>query len=94
MFALLRIRDFGLLWLAGLISFAGNAAFSIALPLHVYRLTDSTLATAAVSAANLLPRVLMGSVAGVFVDRWDRKRTMVVVDLVSAGVAAPDPARP
>ena len=60
MFDLLRQRDFGLLWLAGLISFAGNAAFSIALPLHVYRLTDSTLASAAVSAANLLPRVLMG----------------------------------
>ncbi|HYI15481.1 MAG TPA: MFS transporter [Thermomicrobiales bacterium] len=85
MFDLLRQRDFGLLWLAGLISFAGNAALSIALPLHVYRLTDSTLATAAVAAANLLPRVLMGSVAGVFVDRWDRKRTMVVVDLARAG---------
>lgn len=85
MFDLLRQRDFGLLWLAGLISFAGTAAFSIALPLHVYRLTNSTLATAAIAAANILPRILMGSVAGVFVDRWDRKRTMVVVDLVRAG---------
>jgi MFS family permease len=84
MFALLRNRDFGLLWLAGLIAFAGNAALIIALPLHIYRLTDSTLATAVALAANVLPRILLGSVAGVFVDRWDRKRTMVVVDLARA----------
>lgn len=73
MFDLLRVRDFGLLWLAGLISFAGNAALLFALPLHVYRLTDSTLATAGVLAAIVLPGVLFGSIAGVFVDQWDRK---------------------
>lgn len=84
MFALLHHRDFGLLWLAGLIAFAGNAAMSIAMPLHVYRLTDSTLTTAVALAAYFVPRVLLGSVAGVFVDRWDRKRTMVIVDLARA----------
>ena len=42
MFALLRVRDFGLLWLAGLISIAGDLALVVVLPLHVYRLTDST----------------------------------------------------
>ena len=45
MFALLRVRDFGLLGLAGLISIAADLALVVALPLHVYRLTDSTVAT-------------------------------------------------
>jgi MFS family permease len=89
MFALLRIRDFGLLWLAGLISFAGDAALLIALPLHVYQLTDSTLATAIALAARFVPRVLFASVAGVFVDRWDRKRTMVITDIARAAVLLP-----
>lgn len=86
---MLRIRDFGLLWLAGLISFAGDAALLIALPLHVYQLTDSTLATAVALAARFVPRVLFASVAGVFVDRWDRKRTMVLTDLARAAIILP-----
>ncbi len=89
MFATLRQRDFALLWLAGLVSVAGDFAFLVALPLHVYRLTDSALATAGVFVAYFLPGVLIGSVAGVFVDRWDRKRTMVVADVARAFVLLP-----
>lgn len=89
MFSTLRQRDFALLWLAGLVSVAGDFAFVVALPLHVYRLTDSTLATAGVFVAYFLPGTLIGSVAGVFVDRWDRKRVMVVADLARAVVLLP-----
>lgn len=89
MFDILRNRDFGLLWLAGLISFIADRALVIALPIHVYRLTDSTLATAGAFAAALLPRVLIGSVAGVFVDRWDRKRTMIVSDVLRTVIPLP-----
>jgi len=89
MFALLRIRDFGLLWLAGLISIAGDIALFIALPLYVYRLTDSTVATAGVLVATFAPRVLLGSIAGVFVDHWDRKRVMLVADLIRAPLLLP-----
>ena len=95
MFDLLRVRDFGLLWLAGLISFAGDFAFLIVLPLHIYRQTDSTLATAGVLMASALPRVLIGSVAGVFVDQWNRKWTMVIADVSRAVlVRIADCARP
>jgi MFS family permease len=48
----------------------------------VYQLTGSTAALGAAVFAYALPRVLVGSVAGVFVDRWDRRRTMVVCDLL------------
>jgi hypothetical protein len=87
--ATLRHRDFALLWTAGLISVAGDFALLIALPLHAYALTGSAVATGGVFAASLLPQVLLGSVAGVFVDRWDRKRTMVVADLLRAALLLP-----
>ncbi len=89
MFGLLRVRDFGRLWLAGLISIAGDLALFIALPLHIYRLTDSTLATAAVLAASYLPQILFGSIAGVFVDQWNRKWTMVASDSLRALLLLP-----
>jgi MFS family permease len=85
-FDTLRQRDFALLWTAGLVSTTGDLALTIALMVHVYQLTDSTLATAGIFAAMSVPNIILGSVAGVFVDRWDRKRTMVWADLLRAGV--------
>jgi predicted MFS family arabinose efflux permease len=87
--ATLRQRNFALLWVAGLVSVAGDYALLTALPLHAYALTGSAVATGAVFAAALLPRVVLGSVAGVFVDRWDRQRTMVTADLLRAIALVP-----
>ena len=89
MIATLRSRDFALLWTAGLISVAGDFALIIALPLHAYALTGSAIAIGGVFTASLLPRVLLGSIAGVFVDRWDRKRLMVAADLLRAALLLP-----
>ena len=89
MLATLRHRDFALLWVAGFISVAGDFALMVALPLHAYALTGSAIATGGVFAATLIPNVLFGSIAGVFVDRWDRKRTMVVADLARAALLLP-----
>src|SRR5262245_29658737 len=86
MLATLRQRNFALLWFGGLISFAGDWALIIALPVFVYDLTGSALATGAMFIAQTLPRLLFGPLAGVFVDRWNRKRTLVVVNLVQAAV--------
>jgi MFS family permease len=84
MLALLRQRDFALLWTAGVISTLGDFVLGIALPFYVYDQTGSALATGTMIAAGTVPRILVGSVAGVFVDRWDRRRTMVVADLSRA----------
>lgn len=84
MLMLLRQRNFTLLWLGGLISMIGNWVLLAALPYYIYDTTDSALASSALIIAYVLPYLLFGSVAGVFVDRWDRKRTMVVANLIQA----------
>ncbi|MDP9372881.1 MAG: MFS transporter, partial [Chloroflexota bacterium] len=82
MLAVLRQRNFALVWVAGLISLTGDWLLFVAVPVAVYQLTGSTAATAAAVAARVLPRLALGSVAGVFVDRWDRRRTMLVANLL------------
>jgi predicted MFS family arabinose efflux permease len=79
-----RAPDLRLLFGAGLVSMTGDYLLSVGLAYSVYALTGSTLASAAALLAAFIPQVLVGSVAGVFVDRWDRKRTMVVTNLLLA----------
>jgi MFS family permease len=84
MFSVLRQRDFGLLWFGGFVSNLGDWALFVGLPFEVYRRTGSTLATGGMVLSFLVPNILLGSVAGVFVDRWDRRRLMIVVNLLQA----------
>lgn len=88
MLALLRRRSFALLWTGGLVSVAGDWVLNAALPFFVYEETGSTVATAGMIVARLAPAVLLGSVAGVFVDRWPRKRVLVWANLLQAVVVA------
>ena len=82
MLKLLRQRNFFLLWVGQFISVIGDWVLFIALPFYTYSLTGSVLATGAMFIVSTLPRLVLGSVAGVFVDRWDRKRTMIMADLL------------
>jgi predicted MFS family arabinose efflux permease len=84
MLSVLRQRDYGLLWFGGFVSMLGDFVLFVGLPYEIYRITGSTLASAGLSLAFLLPNILLGSVAGVYVDRWDRRRLMIVVNLLQA----------
>jgi Na+/melibiose symporter-like transporter len=86
---ILRQRNFSRLWLGGLISMIGDWILIVGLPFEIYRRTGSTLATGAMVLAYLVPSIALGSVAGVFVDRWDRRRLMVAVNLVLAVTLLP-----
>ena len=86
---LARNRDFALAWLGGLVSMLGSWALWIALPLHVYSVSGSALATSGVVAALVAPGILLGSVAGVFVDRWNRQATLVAGNLLLAAGTLP-----
>jgi MFS family permease len=85
-FAVLRRRSFALLWVGGLVSGLGSSALSITLPFYVYTRTGSALAAGAMFVARLGPRLALGSLAGVFADRWDRRRTMIACDLLRAAL--------
>ena len=82
-------RDLRLVLSAGLISLAGDWILIIGLIYRVYAVTGSAVASALTMASSFAPQVLLGAVAGVFVDRWDRKRTMIVADLVLAAGLLP-----
>lgn len=79
--ALFRIRDFRLLWTGQAVSNFGDALTNLALLLTTQRLTGSTAAVATTAIAVALPSLLFGMVAGAYVDRWNRKRVMIVSDL-------------
>ncbi|MFN8442442.1 MAG: MFS transporter [Caldilineaceae bacterium] len=82
MFALLRHRNFALLWWGGLISITGNRVLTVAVPYYIYAQTGSTLVTAAMMLAMIVPSMLFSSIAGVFVDRWDRRQIMLVTNFI------------
>jgi hypothetical protein len=50
----------------------------------MYAHTGSTLATGIMFIVQSLPAVALRSLAGVFVDRWDRRHTLIVADLARA----------
>jgi Na+/melibiose symporter-like transporter len=85
----LRQRGLRLLLGAGLISMAGDWVLRIGLAYYVYALTGSTLASALMLLASFIPQIVLGSVAGVFVDRWNGTRTMIVSNLLLAAGLLP-----
>jgi MFS family permease len=88
MFAVLRRRDFSLLWFSGLVSITGDWVLFTALPYFVYVRTGSTLATAGMTAAELAPAIVVSSLAGVFVDRWNRKNVLLVCGVLQAATVS------
>jgi MFS family permease len=79
-------RDFRLLWTGQTISVLGSRVSAFALPLLVYKVFHSPARAGIVGFAGGLPFLLLQLPAGGFVDRWDRKRTMIWCDL-GRGVA-------
>jgi MFS family permease len=82
MFAVLRQRNFAVLWIGQVVSLVGDWVLFVALPFYIYSLTHSTLATGIMFIVQTIPRLCFGSLAGVFVDRWNRKYTMLATDII------------
>ena len=78
------MRDFALYWTARTVSFLGDGVMSVALPWQVYELSNSPTAMGLVGGlqtAAILAFVLLGGVAS---DRLERKKVIIVADVVRA----------
>src|SRR5260370_36031069 len=84
----LALPSFRKLWLGQLVSIFGDfLALYAVLSEMSFRMHGSARALPLVSVSYLLPIALLGPLAGVFVDRWNSKRPMVVSDFARAALA-------
>jgi MFS family permease len=79
-----RNRDFMLLWGGQAVSVLGSQVSQLAFPLLVLVITQSPAQAGLIGALRAVPFALVGLPAGALVDRWDRKRLMIVCDAVRA----------
>ena len=84
----LQLRDFRLLWAGSLVSSLGSWLLTIAIPAHVLLATGSLRDTGLTLAAEYLPLLILGPVAGVAADRCDRRRLLITAGLFCAGAVA------
>jgi MFS transporter, DHA3 family, macrolide efflux protein len=74
--------NFVALWLGQAVSSIGDYFSLLAIPIFVNRLTGSVMLVGLAFISTALPALLLGPVAGVFVDRLDRRKVMIVSDLL------------
>lgn len=74
------------LWLAQVISLSGDWFNTIASVIIVNRYSASGLAVGGLFIARALPPFLLGPVAGVVADRFDRRKVLILSDVLRAGI--------
>ncbi|MGH2614195.1 MAG: MFS transporter [Thermomicrobiales bacterium] len=82
----IRAPSYFPLWLGQLISNFGDTLHYIALVVLVYQLTGQGVAVAVLVAAEVVPILLLGPVAGVVIDRFSRKSVLIGADLFRAAL--------
>jgi MFS family permease len=78
------MRKFTILWLGQIVSLIGSAMTWFAFTIWAWEQTGKASTLATISFFTFLPTVLLTPVAGVFVDRWNRKFVMLLSDLATA----------
>lgn len=82
-FKLLKQKDFFLLMLGKLVSLIGSEMQGFALSLYVLKITGSATKFASVLSITLIPKLILGPIAGVIIDWIDRKKVIVYLDMLS-----------
>lgn len=80
---ILRNRNFRKLMIGKAMSIIGSNLQQFALSLYVFALTGSATIFASMLAVSTLPRILLAPIAGVFGDWFDRKKTIIRLDLLN-----------
>src|SRR3954447_22825700 len=93
--AVLKVRDFRKLWASMALSSFGDWLGLLAITATATSLVDTfaskNFALGAVLLFRLLPAIILGPLAGAFADRFDRRKTMVVADVLRFGLFASIP---
>ncbi|HWI68880.1 MAG TPA: MFS transporter, partial [Nitrospiraceae bacterium] len=84
--ALLRTRNFGLLFSGQAISQIGDSMNKVALLWFVYELTGSAFKMAVIGLLQTIPPLVFGPLIGVYLDRMKKKPVMIWVDLIRTGL--------
>src|SRR5580700_10139748 len=77
-------RNFRLFFCGQSVSLIGTWMTRLATSWLVYRLTGSSFLLGVITFAGQIPTFLLGPVAGVWVDRWERRRVLVVTQFLAA----------
>jgi len=80
-------RSFSLLWIGQLVSQSGDFIFDVAALWLVLQLTGDTLKVGVAVAFVLLPAVVVGPFAGVYIDRFNRRDIIIAGNIFQAGAA-------
>jgi MFS family permease len=96
---LFRNRNYGLLYLGQFVSFIGTMITGVALPYQIYTETHSTLMVGLIGFFQLLPLLFTALLGGVFADRYQRRRLLLITEsllavgalmlVLNAGTTAP-----
>lgn len=81
-------QDFRALWLGQALAYLGRSIVHVAVALYVYELTGSARELSFAVALELLPRGLIGPMAGMLADRLERKTVLLTAYLIQAGLVA------
>lgn len=85
--SVLRIGGFSAYWLSQVCFTLGHTCLTLVLPLQIYKISQTGAAIGSLMFFRTIPLVVLGAFAGVLLDRWNRKLTMVICSVVFAVIA-------
>ncbi len=85
---LFRNRNFRYLWIGNTTSATGFFVMTVIFDWYIYAATHDTLLLATLGVVEFVPMLVLGVLAGAFVDRHDRRRVMIAADIVRASSLA------
>jgi MFS family permease len=81
-------RDFRLLFAGNSVSYLGRQLTVVAIPYQVFTITDSSLAVGMIGLVTVVPLVALSLAGGAIADAMDRRRLMLITQLLSAATSA------
>ncbi len=87
-YAVLRFRDFRLIWSAEVVSQTGTHIQRVAVAWQVFEMPGDPLQLGVLGLARFIPLFLFGLAAGVVADRYDRRTTLILAQIALMTIAA------